>query len=230
MFDGVRHVCWDCGEAVPVAGGYEGVEERVGLERFGFELWVELAAEEEGMGGDLYDFDVGGVGGGSGEAQAGSGEDGFVLAVELVAVAVALGDFGGAVGGGGEGIGFHDAGPGSEAHGAAHLFDAGELAEFIDDAMGGAGVELAGVGVFQAADVAGVLNAGGLHTEADTEVGGVGLAGIADGVEHALNAALAEAAGDQDAVEAFELVDVVVGGVAGVIAGLEAFGFNPGDL
>ena len=35
------------GEAVLVAGGDEGVEERVGLEGLGLELGVELAAEEE---------------------------------------------------------------------------------------------------------------------------------------------------------------------------------------
>jgi hypothetical protein len=64
------------------------------------------------------------------------------------------------------------------------------------------GVELAGVGVLQAADVARELDAGGLHAEADAEVGNLVLAGVADGVQHALDAALAEAAGDEDAVEA----------------------------
>ena len=55
-----------------------------------FELGMELAAEEEGVTGDLHDFDVGGVGRGSGDAKAGSGEERFVLAVELVAVTMAL--------------------------------------------------------------------------------------------------------------------------------------------
>ena len=172
------------------------------LKRLGFELGVELAAEEEGVGGDLDDLDVGGVGSGAGETETAAGEDGFVLAVELVAVAVALADFGGAVGLGGQGVGLHDAVPSSEAHCAAHFFDAGEFAELVDDAVRGGGVELAGVGVLEAADVAGILDAGGLHAEADAEVGRAGLAGVADGVEHALDAALAEAAGDEDAVEA----------------------------
>jgi len=44
---------------VLVAGGDEVAEDGVGLEWFGFEFWVELAAEEEGVGGDLDDFDVG---------------------------------------------------------------------------------------------------------------------------------------------------------------------------
>ena len=79
--------------AVFVAGDDELAEERVGLEGFGFEFGVELAAEEEGVAGDLYDLDVGCVGGGAAQAEAAAGEEGFVLAVELVAVAVALADF-----------------------------------------------------------------------------------------------------------------------------------------
>jgi hypothetical protein len=209
------------GEAVLIAGGDEVAEERVRLQWLGFELGVELAAEEEGVGGDLDDFDVRGVGRGAGEAKACAGEDGFVLAIELVTMAMALADLGLAVGVGGEGVGLHDAVPGSEAHGAAHLFDAGEFAEFVDDAVGGGGVELAGVGVLEAADVAGVLDAGGLHAEADAEVGYGFFAGIADGVEHAFDAAFAEAAGDEDAVEVSELF--------GVVGDFEAFGFEPGD-
>src|SRR5277367_1162623 len=83
---------------VPIACGDEVAEERVRLERLGFELRVELAAEEEGMSGDLDDLDVGGVGRGAGEAKASAGEDGLVLAVELVTVAVALADLCFAVG------------------------------------------------------------------------------------------------------------------------------------
>ena len=62
-------------------------------------------------------------------------------------------------------------------------------------------LELAAV---QAADVAGVLDAGGLHAEADAEVGHAVLARIADGVEHAFDAALAEAAGNENAVETLQ--------------------------
>ena len=73
----------------------------------------------------------------------------------------------------GEGVGLEDAVPGAEAHGAAHLFDAAQFAQLVDDAVRGGGIELAGVGVFEAADVAGELDAGGLHAEADAEVGDV---------------------------------------------------------
>jgi len=66
----------------------------VGLEGLGFELGVELAAEEIGVAGDLDDLDVGGVRGGAAEAQAAAGEKGFIFTIELVAVAVALADLG----------------------------------------------------------------------------------------------------------------------------------------
>ena len=91
---------------VPVARLDEFIEERVGLEGLGFEFGVELAAEEVGMAGDLDDLDVGLVGRGARDAQAGAGEQGFVLAVELVAVTVALADLRcPAVGAAGERIG-----------------------------------------------------------------------------------------------------------------------------
>ena len=52
--------------AVLVAGGDEVAEDGVGLQRLGLEFGVELAGEEEGVGWDLDDLDVGGVGRGSG--------------------------------------------------------------------------------------------------------------------------------------------------------------------
>ena len=89
------------------------------------------------------------------------------------------------------------------------------------------GIELAGVGILQAADVARELDAGGLHAEADAEVGHILFARIADGVQHALDAALAEAAGNEDAVEALKLrfIAAIVGRLR-----LEALGFDPGDI
>ena len=53
-------------QAVLVAGGDEVAEDGVGLQRLGFEFGVELAGEEEGVRRNLDDFDVGGVGCGSG--------------------------------------------------------------------------------------------------------------------------------------------------------------------
>ena len=55
--------------AVLVAGFYEGSEERVRLQGLGLEFRMELAAEEEGVAGNLDDLDVGRVGGGAGDAR-----------------------------------------------------------------------------------------------------------------------------------------------------------------
>ena len=59
--------------------------------------------------------------------------------------------------------------------------------------------------LLQAADVARELDHHGLHAQADAEVRDLVLARVADGVEHAFDAALAEAARHQDAVESLEL-------------------------
>ena len=139
-------------------------------------------------------------------------------------MAVALADFGFAVGLEGVGVGVEFALPGAEAHGAAEFFYAAQLAQFVDDAVRSGGIEFAGVGLVESADVAGELDAGGLHAEADAEVGDVVFAGEADAVEHAGDAALAEAAGDEDAVEAGELM--LVAAVV-LVLGFQALGFDP---
>src|SRR5512140_988121 len=75
----------------------ERAEERMRLQRLGFELGVKLAAEEPGMVRDLANLDVDAVGRRARDAQSVSGQDFLVLAVELEAVAVAFADLGGAV-------------------------------------------------------------------------------------------------------------------------------------
>src|SRR3954453_6598345 len=68
----------------------EAAEQRMRLQRLRLELRMELAADEEWMLGDLDHLDVSPIGGRAGDAQAAAGEHGFVLAVELVAMAMAL--------------------------------------------------------------------------------------------------------------------------------------------
>src|SRR5216683_2635285 len=116
------------------------------------------------MVGSLDDFDVVFVGRAAGDAKAGGGEDFFVVAVEFVAVTMALADFEFAVGAMGEGAGFEFAGPGAEAHGAAHFIHAEQFAEFVDDAVRSLRVALSGIGVFESRDPASVLYRGTLHT------------------------------------------------------------------
>ena len=92
-------------------------------------------------------------------------------------------------------------GPGAQPHGSAHLFDAQQFAQLVNDAVLAGGVEFAGIGFLQAAYVAGELDAGGLHAEANSEIRHLLLARVADGVQHAIDSALAEAAGNQNSVE-----------------------------
>ena len=65
-------------------------------------------------------------------------------------------------------------------------------------------IELARVGVGPADDVARELDGRDLHAEADAEVGNAALARVARGGDLALDAALAEAAGHEDAVDVAE--------------------------
>src|SRR5581483_7387898 len=110
--------------AVLVSRANERLEQRMRLHGFGFELGVELAAEEPGVVGDFADLDVGAVGSFAGDAQTGGFELAFVFAVEFVTGAVASVDLartGRAVG---EAILGQPARPAAQPHGAAQLVDA----------------------------------------------------------------------------------------------------------
>src|ERR1700751_4556842 len=96
---------------------------------------MELAAQEPGVVGGFDDFDVVLVGGAAGDLEAGVDQSFLVIAVEFVAMAVALADFELAVRAVSEGAGSELAGPSAKAHRAAHFVYAQEFAEFIDDAM-----------------------------------------------------------------------------------------------
>ncbi len=135
---------------------------------------------------------------------------------------MAFADFRFAVGFKRQGAGFDFAGPGAEAHGAAHFIHAEEFAQFVNDAVRRLRIELGAVGLLEAGGVAGVFDGGALHAEADAEEGNFVFTGELDGVDHALNAALAEAARNQDAVVALE---ALFGGFEGV----DFFGFDPID-
>ena len=126
---------------------------------------------------------------------------------------VTLGNLGHAVGLGRLGAGLYHAGIGTQAHGAAlvarripalDLLGA-EVEPFpheVDDRMGRGQVEFLGVGPGEPEDVAGVFDDGALHAQANAEKGHAVFPGVADGRDLALDAAGAEAAGDQDPVDA----------------------------
>src|SRR5258708_25438087 len=67
----------------------EGGEERVRLQRLGFDFWMELTAEEPGMIGRLDDFDGIFIPRAAGDAQSRGDQRFLGCAVEFVAVAVA---------------------------------------------------------------------------------------------------------------------------------------------
>src|ERR1035437_2231481 len=113
---------------------------------------MELAAQEEWLAGNFDNLDISCIGSGAAQPQAATSQQRFVLAVELVAMAVPLADLCGAVGAGGERTLLQDAGPCAKAHGPAHLFHAQQFTQLVYDAVLAGGVELRGVGVLQAAD------------------------------------------------------------------------------
>src|SRR5581483_8677442 len=121
--------------AVFVGSADKCFEQRVRLHRLRFELGVELAPQEPGVIGDLADLDVRAVGGLTGDAKASGLEPVFVLAVELVAVAVPLVDLAGAIGAVGEAVLRQAARPSPEPHGSTQLVDAFQFAQLKDDAV-----------------------------------------------------------------------------------------------
>ena len=119
-------------------------------------------------------------------------------------------------------MGLDLAGIGAQAEGAALIHIVALAGHEIDDLMGALLVELAGIGVGDAGNVAGVFDHGDLHAEADAEIGQPVFPGIAGGEDHPVDPSPAEAAGDQDPVYAAEhLTDVF---------GLERFGIDPPDI
>src|ERR1700722_4234719 len=196
------------------------------LERLGLELGVELAAQEEWVAGELDDLHVSRIRSSAGDAQARAGQQRLVFPVELVTMTVPFADLGRFVGPRCNRVFRQHARPCTQAHRAAHFFDPGEFAQFEDHTVGGGRVEFARTGARQATNVARKLDASRLHTQADAEVGNGALARIPDGVEHAFDAALAKASGNQDAVKTGKLLFVLP--VAGKLA-LQALGFDPGD-
>ena len=112
---------------------------------------------------------------------------------------------------------------GAQAHRPAEVGDLLLLGQQVDDRPLGLDVELGRVRAVHAGHVAGELADGDLHAEADAQVGDPALAGDPDGADLALDAAAAEAAGDEDAVGAGEAL-------LGLLVGLEGLGVDPVDL
>src|SRR6185503_3397491 len=106
-----------------------------------------------------------------------------------------------------------------ETHGAALFGDAGLIGHQIDHLLVRAGVELARVGGLPAHHAARELDGRDLHAEAQPEVGHAGLAREACRADLAFDAAFAEAARHQHAIDVAEH--------GGGIVGLEILALDP---
>lgn len=92
----------------------------------------------------------------------------------------------------------------AKAHGAAFFGDVFLVWHEVDDRVLGVRDEFGGVCAGHAAYISGKFNDGALHTEAEAEERDLIDARILDGVDLALDAAVAEAAGNDDAVDTLE--------------------------
>ena len=113
------------------------------------------------------------------------------------------------------------ASPRAQTHGAAQFFHTAQFAQFVDNPVRGGRIKLAGIGIRETAHVACELDARRLHAQADTEIGNLFFASIADRNQHPLNTALAKAPRNQQAIVVRELFFV------GAIASFETLGFHP---
>src|SRR5438477_490177 len=105
------------------------------LHRFRLELRMELAAQVPRMVGNLADLDVRAVRGLTGDTQSHRFQPILVLAIDLVAMPVALGNIAGTVRSVSEAVLRQVAGPASQPHRSPQLINALQFSKLEDDAM-----------------------------------------------------------------------------------------------
>src|SRR4051794_4244270 len=184
---------------------HELAEQRLRTLRARLELRVVLRGDEERVVGMLDHLDEAVVRRGAAAHEAGVLEPAAQVVVHLVAVTVALVDHllavdllrARAV------VELHRVR--AEAHGAAHVAHLLLLRQEVDHGVRRLGVELGRVGAVETCDVARELGHRDLHAEADPEVWHAALPSEPRGPDLALDAAHAEATGDQDPVALLEL-------------------------
>ena len=93
-----------------------------------------------------------------------------------------------------------DAGISSEPHGPAEVGDVLLLGHEVDDRMRGRRGEFGAVRILKMKDIPRKVHDRHLHSEADSEIRDLMLAGVGRGVNDALDASAAEPAGDDDGV------------------------------
>src|SRR6185437_5370331 len=171
------------------------------FQRLRFEFRVKLAAEKPGVIRHFADFDVHAIGRLAGEPHAMLGKRLFELAIEFVAVAMALADLFHAISAGGETSIRKLAGIGAEPHGPPQFIYALQFAELEDDPVRRCGIELSRIGIGETTNIAGKFNHHGLHAKTDSEVGNAVFASAANRIEHAGYAPLTESARNENTVK-----------------------------
>ena len=176
----------------------------------GGEFRMELAGQEPGVTRQFDHLHQIAVGGTAADGQSLALQVVEIAVVELIAVAVAFGNRGLAVGLMGQGVGLDAAGLGAQAHAAAQvgvLVAAFHMAVFgdpfgdqADDRMGRACIEFSGMRPFQPGHIAGEFDHRHLHAQTNPQIGNPVAAGIPGRLNLALRTAVAEAAGDEDGV------------------------------
>ena len=180
---------------------------------------MELHGDVPRMTGQLGDLDELAVRRSTRDAHALFRERRLVEAVELETMAMALVNQVGAVDLAGERVRRQLAGVAAQAHRAAELVDAKQVAQLVDHFVRRRFIHFGGVGALQAADVAGVLDRRPLEAVADPEERDAVQARVLGGLHHAARAARPEAARDEDRRRAFEQARAALL--------LERFGFHP---
>ena len=177
----------------------------MGIVRPRCELGVELRGDEVGVAGYLDDLHEAVVGGYSARHQPCIRQGSAVPIVDFPAVAVSfihdrfLIELAGqrAVG---QSCWIH-----SEAHRTAHVFDIVLVHHQVDDRVQRCRIEFGAVGVVPPKYIARELDHGTLQTETEAEVWDSFFAGVANGVDFALDPPDPEPSGDDDPVETFEV-------------------------
>ena len=146
----------------------------------------------------------------------------FEGAIEFVAMTMPFGNHRGVVNAMSQEPGCKIRGISAQPHRSADRVDAKKIAQFVDDRMRSVLLELRAVGFCQPANVARIFDDGALHAETDSEIRHLLLARVLNGANHSGNAAFAEAAGNEDAVE--------LGESRRTVDGLQALGFDPMNL
>ena len=167
-------------------------------------LGVELARDKPGMdvARKLDHLDEAAVGRGARHNQARLHKLGAALVVHLETMTMTLGDMLLAIGLGTQRTSNNVAGIGAQAHGAAHVDDAGLVGHEGNDGMLSRLAELSRVGISPAKHVTGKLGYGNLKAQADAKVRNLVRAGVTGRANLALECARAKTARDKDAVGA----------------------------